>query len=475
MDSILNEKLYIAGSFCEGKSNESFQIIDKYHQDEIASVKACSEEQVYEAIAFSESAFEKYKSFSMKDRSELLFDLAKSLKKHQREFSLLISAEAGKPIDYARVEVERSIDNIEIAARYALNDLGETVNFPNESGLTGLIKRFPIGPVVGISPFNFPLNLALHKILPALVIGNPIILKPSPYAPLTLLSFCKLIHELGLPEGMLSVLMCDNDVASILVKEDRIKLLSFTGSAEVGFKLKSMARKKPVVLELGGNAACVVDRDIDVSEVAKKVCHGSFLYAGQICISTQRVYVHHEVFEEFVEEFVEQTEKLKCSDPGLEGVVVGPLIDQTHFERVKEWVIEAVSEGAEILTGGYAIDEDRNIYAPTVLTNTSPDMKVVTEEVFGPVVCIEQSDSFHGALDLVNDSRFGLQAGVFTDNIHKMKKAFELLDVGAVIMNNVPGFRIDHMPYGGIKDSGIGREGIAYAMEHMSERKLLVY
>ncbi len=472
MESLITTDQYIGGEFVSGGESESLVINDKYSQEFMAEISFCSDFQLESAIKKSFLAFEKYKKFSKNDRSQLLYDLSDKLQESKEEFADLICRESGKPIDYARVEVERSIENLRNGARYVTMPFEENITFDN--GLRGIVERQPIGLVAGITPFNFPLNLALHKIIPCLGVGNPIFIKPSPYTPLTILAFAKLVSQTALPEGMLNIIIAEDSVAQTLVKDDRFKFLSFTGSDKVGWKLKEMCRKKKVALELGGNAACIVDSFDDIEEVAQKVCHGSFLYSGQICISTQRVFVDNSCFDEFLSLLIDESEEIKCGDPSNENVIVGPLIDEVHLERIHEMVTEAINDGADLLLGGHILDEERNLYAPTILTNTSPDMRVVREEVFGPVVCVERTDAFEEAVELVNDSRYGLQAGVFTKDIDKMKYAFEHLEVGGVIINNVPGFRDDSMPYGGIKDSGIGREGYKYALSEMSELKLMV-
>ncbi len=473
MESLIESRQFIAGEFVEGNSSDHLIVYDKFLGSRVAKIPLCSQIQLESAIEKALQAKKKYQRFSMEDRAALFMDLAKKLESQKEEFSKLIVMEAGKPIDYARVEVERSIENLNIAARGVAN-----IQVPNvslENGLETKLKRFPIGLVSGITPFNFPLNLALHKILPALAIGNPIILKPSPYTPLTLLAFCKLVQQTPLVSGMLNVVVANDDISEKLVTDERIKFFSFTGSAAVGWKLKSKAGKKKVCLELGGNAACIVDSSTDLSETVTKVCHGSFLYSGQICISTQRVYVENSIFDEFLSLMIDESEELVCGNPYLDGTVVGPIIDEQHLYRIHDWVQEAIAQGADLLLGGHILDEDKLLYAPTILTNTEPDMKVVSEEIFGPVVCIERIDDFDEALEFVNDSDFGLQAGVFTTDIEKAKKAFMSLEVGAVIINNVPGFRADQMPYGGVKDSGLGREGFSFALEEMSELRMMVF
>ena len=342
-------------------------------------------------------------------------------------------------------------------------------------GRNASTKRVPIGPVLAISPFNFPLNLAMHKVAPALATGCSVILKPSPQTPLTALALASLCKRIGLPAGVLNVVVCKNEEAQLMLQDERIKMLSFTGSADVGWDLKSKSGKKKVVLELGGNAAVIVDRSSNIEEAARAIAMGSYLYSGQICVSVQRIFVDHSVFDQFVEKFKHAVSELKIGKPNEEGVVIGPIIDRSHLERIHNWVNEAKEGGAQVLLGGEILNLEHNIYAPTLLTNTQENMKIVREEVFGPVAIIEKVEYFDEVIRVINRSRFGLQAGLFTNQISQMKYAHEHLEVGALIINGIPGFRVDSMPYGGVKDSGLGREGVRYTMEEMTEPRLLVY
>ena len=395
----------------------------------------------------------------------------------KEKFINLIVSEAGKPIDYARAEIERSMMVLQFAAEEALRLSGEVVPMEYGAGVgkTAFTKRFPIGPILAISPFNFPLNLAMHKIAPALAAGCSVILKPSPFTPLTALALASLCKRVGLPAGVLNVVICRNEEAELMLKDDRIKMLSFTGSADVGWSLKSKAGKKKVILELGGNAAVIVDRSANLDEAAKAIAFGSYNYSGQVCISVQRIFVDHSIFESFIEKFKVAVSELKMGSPTMEGVTIGPLIDRAHLELLQTWINEAKLKGAQVLLGGNVIDLNHNLFAPTLLTNTQEDMKIVCEEAFGPVAIIEKVQYFDEVIRVINRSRYGLQAGLFTNQISQMKYAHEHLEVGALIINGVPGFRVDSMPYGGVKDSGFGREGVRYAIEEMTEPRLLVY
>ena len=477
MQNFLNTSSFIANSWVQGNTTETLEIKDKYFQNTLSEISLLSDSQVDFAIEQASIAFEEMKKWDQGKRSDHLFKLALLLEENKEAFASLICAEAGKPISYAKAEVERSIFTLKVSAEEARRICGEVIplNFNHGSGLEGYTKRFPVGVIACISPFNFPLNLALHKIGPALAAGNTVVLKPSPYAPLTVLALASLAKKAGFLSGALNIVVCDNDVASKLITDERVKMISFTGSPAIGWMLKERAKKKKITLELGGNASVIVDHSADIEDACKKIVHGAFLYSGQICISTQRVYVDSSIYDEFVESLLELAEEVVCGNPNETGTIVGPVIDEVHLNRIHTWVKEAVNGGAQVLCGGHILDEEHNIYAPTILTDTTPDMKVVKEEIFGPVVIVERTDYFDEAIELVNDSKFGLQAGLFTNQLDQMKYAFNKIEVGGLIMNNVPGFRIDSMPYGGIKDSGLGREGVRYAIEDMTEPRLLVF
>lgn len=455
----------------------SLEVKDKYHQTSLKTLSFESHEEVIRKLVRAKSCFEKERHSSAEVRHERLMALYYIIQERGSEMVDLIVKEAGKPRTYAKGEVERTLVTLKFAADEALRFTGETIpmDYGVGKGKTALTERFPLGVCLGIAPFNFPLNLAMHKLAPAIASGNTILIKPSPYTPLSLLKLEEWCHECGWPEGLFQVVICDNEVSEMLVTNDDIKLLSFTGSPQVGWMLKSKAGKKKVVLELGGNAGVIIDETVDLMKAARIITQGAFLYSGQICISTQRIYCTKGVKDKLAPLIAQLAEKLTWGDPNLEKVTVGPLIDEVHLKRIEGWVKEAVDRGAKILAGGKVLDKDHHIYAPTVLEQTKPDMKVVCEEIFGPVVIIEEVETFKDALDALNDSKFGLQAGVFTERIDRMKEAFKTLEVGGIIMNNIPGFRVDSMPYGGIKDSGLGREGIRYAMEDMSEPRLLVF
>ena len=452
-------------------------MVDKYHGTELARIPNASEAQMETAIAAAYASRGALRKMSAGERSAKLEALAALIAQHEEEIAQLMVQEAGKPIAAARIEVARSITTVRTAAAEALRFWGEItpMDFGAGAGKTAFTKRFPIGVIAAITPFNFPLNLVLHKVAPAMAVGCPVVLKPSPQAPLCALVLARFMEQIGWPADAFHVLMCGVPVAEKLVKDERVAMLSFTGSDKVGWHLKSICGKKKLALELGGNAAVIIDEGVDLAAAAKTVAAGANAYAGQTCISTQRIYAVKSVFARFRELLVEEYGALKAGDPSDSSVTVGPIIDKGHFERIGAWVEEAVQGGAELLAGGKAVDAARNVYAPTLLTGTRNSMRVSCAEVFGPVAVLEEAADFDDAIAQVNDSTYGLQAGVFTNSIARMKRAHDELEVGGIIIGNVPGFRIDSMPYGGIKDSGLGREGVKYAMEEMSEPRLLVY
>jgi len=474
--NILQQKHYVAGRWLGGGSIKD-TVRDKYTGEELAILPQATLQEMESAIQGAVEAKRALAMLSAEDKGKRLEKLADLLEARQADFVDLIVREAGKPMGYAQGEINRCLVTLRTAAAEALRFSGEVVPIDYGAGMgrTAFTKRFPVGVVGAITPFNFPLNLALHKIAPALAVGCPIVVKPSPYTPLVLLAFADLVDNVGFPKGTLSVLHADIPIAESLVTDERIALLSFTGSDTVGWKLKAMAGKKKVQLELGGNAATVIDSSADLAHAANRTAIGSYLYAGQICISTQRIYVVDEVYQAFVDLLLPEIEKLKVGNPQETEVMVGPLIDEIHLDRIHAWVEEAQAEGAEILTGGKILDRKHLLYAPTLLTQVHADMKVCKREAFGPVAVITPVPNLETALDLVNDSDFGLQAGVFTNRIDHLKLAHETLEVGGILINDIPGFRVDSMPYGGIKDSGLGREGLRYAMEEMTEPRLLIY
>lgn len=469
--NFINNKWYTEG---KGKT---LSVIDKYTQETIAELPMASEAQMEEAIEASVKGFNEIRKWSAGKRSEYLYKLIALLEKNKSSFVDLIIAESGKPRGYSTSEIDRCIATLTASAIEAIRFGGEKVpmDFNNGEGKTAFTKRFPLGPIACISPFNFPLNLALHKVGPALAAGCSIVLKPAPQSPLVCLAFAALCEEAGYPAGIINVLVADIPEAEKMVRDERLKMLSFTGSPQIGWHLKNICGTKKVALELGGNASVIVDSSADLKVAAKSIANGAFLYAGQICISTQRIFVLEDIFEEFTTMLVEEVKALKIGNPDDPDVIIGPVIDKGHLSRINTWVQEAVNSGAKVLTGGKIESEEHSLFPATLLTSTTKEMKVSCEEVFGPVAIIEKVSSFKNGIEKTNDSVFGLQSGVYTNRVDHMKLAHEDLEVGGVILNSPPGFRIDHMPYGGVKQSGLGREGIKYAMEEMTEQRLLVY
>lgn len=474
---LVKTRSFINNEWASENLVESFLVKNKFTQKVIGEVSKASSSEINDSLRSSQEAFKEMSAFSNEKKSELLLKIKSELQLEKDKFINLIVAEAGKPINYARAEIERALFILDQAAHLALHFKGEMVpvNFGIGTGKTAYTTKKPIGPVLALSPFNFPLNLALHKIAPAIAVGCPVILKPSPYTPLTALALASLCRRAGLPAGALNVVICDNQGVLDFLKDDAIKMFSFTGSAQVGWFLKEKAARKKVVLELGGNAAAIIDRTADLDLAAKNLAMSAYNYAGQVCVSCQRIYVDESVFDLFVKKFQAQLESFKIGNPEDEETVVGPLIDSIHLERIDQWVKESVAGGSVLLSGGKIISEKENLYAPTLLTGTKSDMKVVSEEIFGPVAIVEKVQFFDQVIKEVNQSAFGLQTSLYTNQISQMKYAYDHLVTGALIVNAPPNFRIDTMPYGGVKESGFGREGLLYAMNEMCHERLLVY
>jgi len=456
------------------ETGEKLQVLSPWSGEVVGEVSLAGEAEWEAALDAAQKAAITFKAFSSLERQEMLEKLAAGVKARQEDLAQTIVAEGGKPITYARGEMARGVLTLSLAAAEAARIGGEVIPLDLTAasrGRWGLTRRFPLGPVLGISPFNFPFNLVAHKVGPALAAGNPIIIKPPSATPLTALKLAEIYAQAGLPPGGLQVLPSPSSLAEKYAAEARFKALSFTGSAAVGWRLKSLAGMKKVILELGGNAACIVDADADLEQAASRAAIGAFAHAGQVCISVQRLLVHQEVYEAFKEIFLRTvTEKVAVGDPRREETVVGPFIDAGAGARVRQWVNEALAGGARLVTGGPG---EGNLMPPTVLEGVRPEMKVWKDEIFGPVVVLAPFADFTQALKLANDSVYGLQAGVFTRNLAHAWQAFETLEVGGVIVNDVPAFRVDNMPYGGVKASGFGREGLRYAIEELTELRLL--
>lgn len=465
-------KLPAAGEMVE--SGESDDVINPYDGDVVGRVPLARPEHAEAATAAAVEAFEEMKVLPRYRRAEICLGVAEGIRKRSDELAKTIAEESGKPVRFARGEVNRAVQTFTLAAEEARRLGGEIVPVdiePRAEGYTSLYYRFPVGPILGIAPFNFPLNLVAHKLAPAIAAGCTLVLKPPQQAPITSLRLAEICYEAGLPPKAYSVLHSTVEVAEPMVQDDRFKLLSFTGSAAVGWHLKSIAGKKRVVLELGGNAGAIVHSDADLDWAAERSVIGGYAYAGQTCISVQRVLAHRSIYEGFCEKLVARTGELKVGDPRDEETVVGPLIEEKHVDRVMSWIAEAEAGGAKVLAGN---KREGNIVWPTILTGTRPDMKVECEEVFGPVITVRPYDDYEAAVKIVNDSVYGLQAGVFTHDIRLIHHAFQNLDVGGVIVNDYPTLRVDNWPYGGVKDSGLGREGVRYSLQEYTEMKALV-
>jgi acyl-CoA reductase-like NAD-dependent aldehyde dehydrogenase len=409
-------------------------------------------------------------------RREILEDVAAALIEQKERFAQLIVAEAGKPLRLARSEVDRAVLTFKTAAEEVARMGGESIPLDLTQGNEnrwGLVQRFPVGPVLAITPFNFPLNLVAHKAAPAIAAGCPLILKPAPQTPFTALALGEVILKAGWPEEALAVLPLSNaDTAWLAEKEDRIKLVTFTGSAKVGWELKQNSGRKRVLLELGGNAALIIHSDWpDLDEAALRSAEGAFGYAGQSCISVQRIFVERRVFQSFLWKLVECAARLVIGDPSVEATDVGPLVRLSEAERVEAWIKDAVEGGAKLVAGG---ERKGSVVTPAILTATKPGMKIRDEEVFGPIVTVEPYEDFEQALADVNHSRYGLQAGLLTRDAGRILTAYRELEVGALIVGDTPSWRLDPMPYGGVKDSGLGREGLRSAIEEMTEPRMLV-
>ncbi len=458
-----------------GRSGEPQNVVNPFDHSSVGRTWFAGDVEFDRAAEAAVAAAPVMRALPAYERSTILMSVSSALKQRRDEIGRTLAGEAGKPIRDALTEVERAAMTFHVAADEARRLGGDVVPMdlaPHGVGRFAVTRRFPIGPVAAISPFNFPLNLSAHKLAPAIAAGNPIVLKPASKTPLSALYLAELLSAAGVPKGAVSVLPMARSVGDRLVTDPRFKLLTFTGSSPVGWDMKNRAGKKKVILELGGNAGVIVDESADLPFAAKRVAAGGFALAGQSCISVQRVYVHNRVFDEFARRLLALVEALKVGDPLDSSTDVGPMIDEGEAARVDAWVKEATAAGARVLTGGRRLAGA--LYAPTVLADVPPDAKVCAAEVFAPLVGLFRFDRFEDACREVNRSSFGLQAGVFTMDLEHTMRAFDDLEVGGVIVNDVPTWRIDQMPYGGVKDSGLGREGPRYTIEEMTEPKLLV-
>jgi len=455
-------------------ANTDLAVTDKFTGEVATRVAMADRTAIDAAIAASVEAAEPMRKMKPYQRQAVLNHCVQRFTERSDELAMSLCIEAGKPIKDSRGEVSRLIDTFRIAAEESVRMNGEVMNLeisPRAAGYNGMWKRVPIGPCSFISPFNFPLNLAAHKVAPALAVGCPFVLKPASRTPIGALIIGEVLAETNLPKGAFSILPCHRDGADLFTTDDRLKLLSFTGSPAVGWDLKARAGKKNVVLELGGNAACVVDADTDLKDAVDRLIVGAFYQSGQSCIGVQRIIVRDNIYDELRDRLVEATKRLIAGDPKDEDTFIGPMISEKEAMRLESWITSAVEAGGSLLCGG---NRDGAMLEATLLENVPKDQTICTEEAFGPVAILSRFSNFQDALDDVNDSEFGLQAGIFTRDIYKVQKAWDELEVGGVVIGDVPSWRIDNMPYGGVKDSGLGREGIRFAMEDMTEIRNLV-
>ncbi len=467
----MNYRLFIGGKFVETAG--ALPVANPYDGTVVGAVCQAGEAEAELAIDSAEKAFGITRKLPSYKKAEILLSIAEQISARKEELAKIMTMESGKPIRLTLGEVDRAVLTFTISAEEAKRIPGDVVPLDLAAGSEnrwGVVRRLPIGPVVSITPFNFPLNLVAHKIGPALAAGNTVIHKSPPQTPITSALLGEIIMNSGAPDGAVNVLACGNDVAEKIVLDPRVKMLSFTGSPRVGWYLKSKVPKKKVILELGGNAAVVVERDARLEFVARRVASGAFANAGQVCISVQRIFVHEKVYDEFRKFFVAEAKKIKTGDPMDPETVVGPMVSAGEADRASRWIEEAVGAGARVLTGG---KRNGNLIQPTVLENVATNVNLYCEEAFAPVAILEKYSEFDDAIERVNDTRFGLQAGIFTKDAGIIFKAFDELQVGGVVINDYPTFRIDSMPYGGVKDSGFGREGVRYAIEEMTEPRLL--
>jgi glyceraldehyde-3-phosphate dehydrogenase (NADP+) len=466
-------QLFLAGRWIDG--NDSMTVRSPFDHRDVARVARGGPAELEQAAAMAERTCATMAELPPSERAAILEGAAALVLEHRDDLALVISEEAGKPIRLALIEADRCADTLTEAAAVARHpeiEARDLAGYPSGHGRIGLVGRVPVGPVLAITPFNFPLNLVAHKLAPAVAAGCPVVLKPASQTPSPALMLADFLAAAGLPAGALSVLPSRGSDAERLATDDRFKALTFTGSMDVGWHLKEIAWKRRVTLELGGNAAVVVEPDTeDLGAVAKKIAGAAFGYAGQSCIAVQRVLAHEDVYIALRRELVEATEAVRSGDPADQRVICGPLIDAENADRVADWIASAVASGGRLLTGG---GREGNVITPALIEEAPSDASVVADEVFGPVACLDPYEDFSQAINMVNDSRYGLQAGIFTNDVGKIQHAWRHLEVGGVIQGDVPTWRTDPMPYGGVKNSGTGREGPAYTYRELTEERLLV-
>ncbi|MEO1045817.1 MAG: aldehyde dehydrogenase family protein [Pseudomonadota bacterium] len=454
--------------------NTDLKVTDKYSGEVAFRTALATPDVIDQGIAGAVAAVEPMARMASYERQDVLNHCVNRFKERFDELAYALCVEAGKPIKDSEGEVTRLIDTFRIAAEESVRMTGEVQPLdisPRARGYQGIWKRVPIGPCSFISPFNFPLNLAAHKIAPAIAVGCPFVMKPASKTPLGAIIMGEVLAETNLPKGAFSILPASRDGADLFTEDERLKLLSFTGSPGVGWDLKAKSGKKKVVLELGGNAAVIIDADADLDDALERVIFGAFYQSGQSCIGVQRIIIHEKIYDRFRDMLVAKTATLIAGDPKDRNTFVGPMISEKEAMRLDGWIQDAIAKGATLLTGGR---RDGAMLEATLLENVPRDCDAVREEAFGPLAILSKFSDFGAALDEVNDSKFGLQAGIFTRDLFKTLDAWDTLDVGGVVVNDVPSYRVDNMPYGGVKDSGLGREGIIFAMEDMTEIRNLV-
>ena len=455
-------------------ANQYLEVTNKYTGEVASTVALADPKTIDKAIDAAKKSQKILNKMPAYQRQRILEHCVTRFRERFDELAYALCIEAGKPIKDARGEVTRLIDTFKIAAEESVRIEGKVMNLEiteRAKGYQGQYKKVPIGPCSFISPFNFPLNLAAHKIAPAIAAGCAFVLKPASRTPIGALIIGEVLAETNLPEGAFSILPCSRDGADLFTTDDRFKLLSFTGSPSVGWALKAKAGKKPVILELGGNAGCIVDHDTDIEDAIERIVFGAYCQSGQSCISVQRIFIHESIYEKFKSVYTEKVANLVHGDPLNEDTFIGPMISDSEAMRLEEWIKKAVTAGAKVLCGG---SRNGQMLKATLLAEVPKDCEINSEEAFGPVSTIAPFSNFDEALKLVNNSQFGLQAGIFTKDIYKAHKAWDELDVGGVVIGDVPSWRVDNMPYGGVKESGLGREGVKFAIEDMTEIRLMV-
>lgn len=464
-------KLLINGSWEEGA--ETREIKSPYDQSSISKIHLADKKQMKKAVSSAHQAFEKTKNLSSQERSEILEQISSEIERRKDELARSIALCAGKALKSAEVEVNRAVNTFKIAAEEAKRINGEIIPLdlsPQTKQRWGFVGRFPIGVIAGITPFNFPLNLVAHKVAPALASGNTVVLRPSTQVSITSYLLGEIIGQTDYPQGGFNVVSSTYEAADVLLDDEKVKMVTFTGSPSIGWEIKKRAYKKRVTLELGGNAAVIIEPDTNLEFALPRTVVGAFSYSGQVCISIQRIFLHQKIYDKFMDQFLKATQKLNTGNPLDKNTDIGPMINLEAAQKTEDWVKEAVQNGAKITLGG---KREGAMFEPTVLENVKPELRISWLEAFAPVAVVYPYSDFEKALQGVNYSIYGLQAGIFTNNLKKAFQAYQVLDVGGVIINDIPTFRIDHMPYGGVKESGFGREGVKYTIQEMTEMKLM--